>query len=103
MKTMNIPGFTAEQSLHQVRGRYHSGRLVAVQPVPSSPRFRGAKTATSSSRIARITAGSRVPSAMPAIRADVFRARRIPAATAGTITLRGASSATCEWERRHGS
>ena len=32
MKTMNIPGFTAEQSLYQVRGRYHSGRLVAVQP-----------------------------------------------------------------------
>jgi hypothetical protein len=44
-----------------------------------------------------------VPSAMPAIRADVSRARRIPAATAGTITLRAASSATCEWERRHGS
>lgn len=40
-----------------------------------------------------------MPSAMPAIRADVSRARRILAATAGTITLQAASSATCEWGR----
>jgi hypothetical protein len=41
MKTMNIPGFTAEQSLHQVRGRYYSGRSVAVQlgaVIPAIPR-----------------------------------------------------------------
>ena len=40
-----------------------------------------------------------MPSAMPAILADVSRARRIPAATAGTIMLQAASSATCEGAR----
>ena len=41
MNTMNIPGFTAEASLYQVRGRYHSGRSLAVQPgavIPAIPR-----------------------------------------------------------------
>lgn len=31
MKTMNVPGFTAEQSLNLSRGYYHSGLSVAVQ------------------------------------------------------------------------
>lgn len=41
MKTINVPGFTAERSLHQVHGRYHSGRSIAVQPgavIPAIPR-----------------------------------------------------------------
>lgn len=41
MKTMNIPGFTAEQSLHLVHGHYGSGNSVAVQAdavIPAIPR-----------------------------------------------------------------
>lgn len=41
MKTMNIPGFTAEQSLHLVHGHYGSGKSVAVQTdavIPALPR-----------------------------------------------------------------
>jgi hypothetical protein len=38
---MNMPGFTAEQSLHAVRGRYRSGRPPAAASdvvVPAIPR-----------------------------------------------------------------
>jgi hypothetical protein len=38
---MNMPGFTAEQSLHAVRGRYRSGRSVAAGSntvIPAVPR-----------------------------------------------------------------
>jgi hypothetical protein len=40
MKTMNIPGFTAEQSLQQMGGRYYSARPVPVRQdavIPSIP------------------------------------------------------------------
>jgi hypothetical protein len=38
---MNMPGFTAEQSLSTVRGRYRSGRSIPVGPgavIPAIPR-----------------------------------------------------------------
>ena len=41
MNTMNMPGFTAERSLQAVRGRYRSGRTVAVASdavIPAIPR-----------------------------------------------------------------
>ena len=41
MMTMSMPGFTADQSLRAVRGRYRSGRTVAGTPgvvVPAIPR-----------------------------------------------------------------
>jgi hypothetical protein len=41
MNTMNMPGFTAEQSLRAVRGRYRSGRPVASRSgtvIPAIPR-----------------------------------------------------------------
>jgi len=41
MNTMNMPGFTAEQSLRAVRGRHRGGRLVASQSgavIPAIPR-----------------------------------------------------------------
>lgn len=31
MNTMKMPGFTAEQSLHQLHGHYHNGLSVAAQ------------------------------------------------------------------------
>jgi hypothetical protein len=41
MNTVNMPGFTAEQSLHGVRGSYRSGRTAAVGSdavIPAIPR-----------------------------------------------------------------
>ena len=41
MNAMNMPGFTAEQSLQAARGRYRSGRPVAAQSdavIPAIPR-----------------------------------------------------------------
>jgi len=41
MNTMNMPGFTAEQSLRAVRGRHRSGRRVSSQMgsvIPAIPR-----------------------------------------------------------------
>jgi len=41
MKTINMPGFAAEHSLRPVRGRYRSGRSVAVGSdgvIPAIPR-----------------------------------------------------------------
>lgn len=41
MKTVNIPGFTAEQSLQQVGRHYRTGRSGDVQPgaiIPAIPR-----------------------------------------------------------------
>ena len=74
MNTMNMPGFTAEQSLHEVRGRYRAAGRSLRSRAPSSPRFRGAKTATSSSTIVRLTAGGRAPPALPVQRASVIPA-----------------------------
>ena len=41
MNTINMPGFTAEQSLRAVRGRHRSGRPVAARSgavIPAIPR-----------------------------------------------------------------
>lgn len=63
---------------------------------PSSLRSRRARTAIGSSTIAQITAGSQLPSVMLAIEAGATPVKRIPVATAGTITPRAASSVMCE-------
>jgi hypothetical protein len=47
MNTVNMPGFTAEKSLQAVRGRYRSGRPVAVQSaavIPAIPRCENCDT-----------------------------------------------------------
>jgi hypothetical protein len=54
MKTMNIPGFTAERSLEGTRGRHRGGPWVECRDrAPSSRRFRPAATAIDLSPIAR--------------------------------------------------
>ena len=62
----------------------------------SSLRFRDAKIAKLFSTIARRTAGDHAPPALPALPADVIRAKRIQAAAAGTIRSAVGGSAICE-------
>ena len=72
-----------------------AGRSLCSRP-PSSPRSRGAKTATLFSNIARHTAEGRAPPALHAQQATVTRAMRIRVATAGTIRFSIGEFAICK-------
>ena len=80
---MNIPGSTAERSLHAVRGRYRSGRPVASRSsrvIPAIPRCENCDALLEVLRNARRTTARRLHQ-----RADVIRPMKIPAASARTI------------------